>query len=454
MQPIANSCVISTQLKDTPEIFNMSLKFSLQQGLFCTALVTGLACMPLHAQQIEEIDSIVALVDEDVVLRSELDTAIKGIVDRIRSQGGNLPPQDLLEKQVLERLIIRKLQLQRALQTGIRVSDTDIDQAVTSLASQNGLTVMQMRQVIETDGEDFAEFRRNIGEEILGERLRQRIINSMDPISDTEVDILLASEEFAGGEYNISHIMMNLPEGATPAQISDIRNKINDVHAELEDGLDFASAAISYSQSQEALEGGEVGWRDLNSVPRSFSDAIANLRGGQYTVPIRSPAGFHIIKVNDYRERSRVMNNEHHARHILVETNELMTARDAMAQITELRQQIVDGEDFGEIAKEHSDDSTSANLGGDMGWFQSGAYGDRVEQMLEGLEIGQVSEAFQSQVGWHIIESLGEREVDVTEEAIRQRARESIRQSKSDAEVDRYLRQMREEAFVESRLDA
>ncbi|MFT5141157.1 MAG: peptidyl-prolyl cis-trans isomerase SurA [Lysobacterales bacterium] len=432
----------------------MSFKISLQHRVLCAALMAVFLCGPLHAQQIEKIDSIVALVDEDIVLRSELDASIKTIAERITSQGGNLPPQDLLEKQVLERLIIRKLQLQRALQTGIRVSDADIDQAVTGLAEQNGLTVMQMRQVIESDGEDFAEFRRNIGEEILGERLRQRIINSMDEISDTEVDILLVSEEFTSGEYHISHIMMTLPDGATPAHIADIESKINDVHVQLEGGLDFASAAISYSESQEALEGGEVGWRDLNSVPRSFSDAIKNLRASQYTVPIRSPAGFHIIKVNDYRERSRVMAQEHHARHILIETNELITPRDAMEEIRDIRQQIVDGADFDEIAKENSDDTSSANLGGDMGWFQIGAYGERVEQMLVGLEVGQISEPFQSQVGWHIIEKLGDREVDITEAAIRQRARQSIRQSKSDEEVERYLRQMREEAFVESRLEA
>jgi len=432
----------------------MSLKRYFQASLFCTAMLAGLISIPLHAQQIEEIDRIVALVEEDVIMRSELDTAIKGIVDRIRSQGGNLPPQDLLETQVLERLVIRKLQLQRALQTGIRVSDADIDQAVTGLAQQNGLSIMQMRQVIESDGEDFAEFRRNIGEEILGERLRQRIVGSMDPISDTEIDILLASDDFAGGEYNISHIMLNLPEGATPDQIAEMRARSNEIHAQLEDGMDFASAAISYSQSQEALEGGEVGWRDLNSVPRSFADAIQNLRAGQYTVPIRSPAGFHIIRVNDYRDRALVMANEHKARHILIETNELITARDAAEKIRALRQRILDGEDFAEIARENSDDPSSANLGGDMGWFQEGSYGERVEQMLTGLDVNEISEPFQSQVGWHIIEKLGYREIDVTEEAIRQRARESIRQSKADVEVDRFLRQMREEAFVESRLES
>lgn len=422
------------------------LSFSLLIPLLGSKLAT--------AQEIEPIDSIVALVEQDVILRSELDLAIKGIVDRIRATGGNVPPQDLLESQVLERLIIRELQIQRAMQTGIRVSDAEVDQAITTLAQQNGVSVGQMRQVIEADGEDFVEFRRNISEEIMAERLRQRIVNSMEPISDTEVDILLASEEYAGGEYNISHIMLNLPEGATPDQISEVSERITEIHLELENGMDFASAAISYSQSQEALEGGEVGWRDLNSVPRSFSDAIKGLQPGQYTDPIRSPAGFHIIKVNDYRERSRVMAQEHHARHILIETNQLVSPRDAMDKIRELRQSIMDGEDFADIAKEHSDDPTSANLGGDMGWFQRNAFGERVEQMLAGLEEGEISEPFQSQVGWHIIQKLGYREVDVTEQALRERARDSIRRSKQDSEIESYLRQMREEAFVELRVEA
>lgn len=431
----------------------MSLKPLSLIALSGMLLAAGPAVPRAHAQQPStEIDSIVALVEEDVILRSELDTAIQAIVDRIRAQGGNLPPQHLLESQVLERLVLRKLQVQRALQTGIRVSDAEIDRAITGLAQQNGMTVTQMRRVIEEDGEDFAEFRRNIGEELLAERLRQRVVNSMDPISDTEVDIFLASEEFAGGEYHISHIMLNLPEGVTPAEIQETEERINEVYERLEAGLDFTSAAISYSQSQEALEGGEVGWRDLNSVPRAFADAIQDLRPGQYTGPIRSPAGFHIIKVNDYRERSTVISKEHHARHILIETNELVTPRDAMEKIRDIRQQIIDGADFAELARQHSDDPTSANLGGDMGWFQENAYGERIEQMLAGLETGEISEPFQSSAGWHIIEKLGNREVDVTEAAIRQRARDSIRQAKAEAEVERFLRQVREEAFVESRL--
>jgi peptidyl-prolyl cis-trans isomerase SurA len=406
------------------------------------------------AQETQKIDSIVALVDDDIILRSELDLAIKGIVDRIRQQGGDLPPRDLLEKQVLERLIVRRLQLQRAFQTGIRISDTDVDQALMRLSQQNNLTLMQMRQVIEADGEDFAEFRQNIGEEMMTERLRQRVVNGMDPITDTEIEILLASERFNSGEFNISHILIALPEGATPQQISIQESKANNIHQQLEEGLDFASAAISYSESQEALEGGLVGWRDLNSVPVVFSDAIKNLRAGQVTVPIRSPAGFHIVKVNDYRDRSNVMSTEYHARHIMIQTNDLVSPRAAMEQIRAIHSELADGGAFEALARKHSDDISSANLGGDMGWFVPQAYGERMEQTLVAMQDGDISEPFQTENGWHIIERLAVREKDVTDEALRNAARNNLRQQKMDIEIERFLQQMRDEAFVEIRLQS
>jgi len=421
--------------------------------LLSVSLISGLETGAVQAQNTSKIDSIVALVDDDVVLRSELDLAIKGIVDRIRQQGGDLPPQHLIEKQVLERLIIRGLQLQRAFQTGIRISDADIDESLLMLAQQNNISLMQLRQVIENDGEDFVEFRQNIGEEMMTERLRQRVINSMDPITETEIDILLASDRFQSGEYNISHILIALPEGATPQQITMQESKANNVHQQLEEGLDFASAAISYSDSQEALEGGLVGWRDLNSVPVVFSEAIKNLRASQFTVPIRSPAGFHIIKVNDYRDRSQVMATEFHARHIMVETNDLIGPRQAMEQIRDIHKKLIDGEDFGELAKENSDDVSSANLGGDMGWFLPDTFGERWGQTLQAMQDGDISEPFQTEIGWHIIERLGMREKDVTEESMRNTARNNLKQQKMDVEIERFLQQMRDEAFVEIRLD-
>jgi len=398
------------------------------------------------------IDSIVALVDEDVILRSELDMAVAGIVDRIKASGEAMPPQHLLESQVLERLIIREIQVQRALQTGIRISDADIDQALVTLAQQNNMTVQQLRQVIEGDGEDFAEFRRNIGEELMTERLRQRIVASMEPVTESEVDILLASEDHAGGEYNVSHIMIGLPDGPTPAQVEAAQLKADDIYERLVNGLDFASAAISYSDGQEALEGGLVGWRDLNSVPAFFADAIRGLQPGEFTHPIRSPAGFHIIKVNDFREERQVVVKEYHARHIMVEIDELMTPRQAMDTILEIKQKLADGEDFEVLAKEYSDDTTSANLGGDMGWFPPEAYGDRVYQTIIAMKPGEISEPFQTQNGWHIMELLDTREIDRTEEAIRAEARDQIMRVKADQEIEKVLRQFRDEAFVEIRL--
>ena len=398
------------------------------------------------------LDSRVALVDEDIILRSELDLAVSGIVDRIRASGEAMPPMNLLEGQVLERLIMRELQIQRALMTGIRVSDADIDQALITLAQQNGITVQQMRQVIEQDGENFAEFRRNIGEEVMTERLRQRIVASMDPVSDTEVDILLATEDLSGGEYNVSHIMVGLPEGSTPTQIQAAQLKADDIYQRLMDGLDFASAAISYSESQEALEGGLLGWRDLNTVPAFFADAIRDLQPGDIAPPVRSPIGFHIIKVNDYREQRQVVVKEYNARHIMVEVNELVSPRLAMDQIILIKKRLEEGEDFGDLAREFSDDTASANLGGDLGWFPPEAYGERVYQTLLALNPNEISEPFQTEGGWHVIQLLDTRETDRTEEAIRAEARQKIMARKAEQEVDKVLRQFRDEAFVEIRL--
>lgn len=435
-------------------MFHFSFPNALTITLFLLASVTITARLEaqLDSGSIEPIDSIIALVDEDVILRSELDLAIRSIVDRIRDSGEAMPPMDLLENQVLERLIMRELQVQKALQTGIRISDTDIDQALVNLAQQNSITVQQLRQVIEEDGEDFAEFRQNIGEELLTDRLQQRIVNSMDPITDTEVDILLASEDLTGGEYNISHIMVALHDGATPQQIREGQAKIDDVYQRLMDGLDFASAAISYSDSEEALEGGTVGWRDLNSVPTFFADAIRELGPGETTSPIRSPRGFHILKVTDYREQRQVVIEEYHARHIMIEANELISPRAAMDKIAQIKEKLNNNEDFAELAKENSDDPTSANLGGDMGWFPPQAYGERVYQTLIAMQEGETSEPFQTAGGWHIMELLGKREIDRTEEAIRAEARDKIRQRKAEQEVRKVLRQFRDEAFVEIRL--
>jgi peptidyl-prolyl cis-trans isomerase SurA len=275
----------------------------------------------------------------------------------------------------------------------------------------------------------------------------------MDPITETEIDILLASDRFQTGEYNISHILITLPEGATPQQVAAGEATANNVYQQLQEGLDFAAAAISYSGSQEALEGGLVGWRDLNSLPVMFSEAIKNLRAGQMTTPIRSPAGFHIVKVNDYRDRSKVVLTEFNARHIMIKISDLVGPRQAMEQIRDIHKRLNEGEDFGALAREYSDDVTSANLGGDLGWFMPQSYGERFAQTLEALQDGETSEPFQTDGGWHIIERLGTREKDYSEEAIRNAAANNLKQQKADIEIEKFLQEMRDEAYVEIRLD-
>ncbi len=417
------------------------------------ALTVGLALTPRPAPaQTVPLDEIVALVDDDIIMRSELDIAIEGIEQRIRQSGSTPPPQELLEKQVLERLIVRKLQTQRALRTGIRVSDSDIDQAMMNLAQQNNLTVAQLRQVLEQDGENFAEFRKSIGEEIMGERLRQRVVNSMDPVSETEVEIMLASEDFSGGEYDISNLQIGVPDGATPAQIAAAQVRIDEIYKELQEGMSFESAAISFSESQDALEGGRIGWRDLSSLPREFADVLRELQPGQFSEPIRSPAGYHIVMVNDWRESSQIFAEEFRANHILIRINELVDGQEAMQISRGIHDDLENGADFTEMAREFSDDNTSANIGGDLGWFGVQQYGERFAVMLAGLEDGEITEPFQTEVGWHILQRTGFRETDVTSEAMANRARQTIMQRRSESEVEEFIRQMREEAFVEIRL--
>lgn len=402
----------------------------------------------------EPIDEIVAVVEEDVILKSELDLAVEGIQERIRAQGASMPSEDLLRRQVLERLIMRKLQVQNALRTGIRVSDTDIDQALVGLAQQNQISLAEMRTVIESEGEDFSEFRQSVGEELLTERLRQRVVGGMSQISETEVDILLASQDFAGGEYNVSHILVAVPEGATPGQLEAAAEEVREIYQQLEGGMDFASAAISYSDSQDALEGGVVGWRDLNSMPAAFADAIRKLEVGEHSQPLRSPAGFHIVRLNDFRDIQNVTMEEYKARHIMVTPDEVTTPRQAMDQINEIHARLQDGEEFEELAREYSDDETTANIGGDMGWFPPDAYGERVQQTLASLDDGEISQPFQTQAGWHIMQKIGERETDVTEESVRNMARQTIHQRKADQEIQQFLQQMRDEAYVEVRLES
>lgn len=400
----------------------------------------------------EELDSIVAIVEDDVILRSELDSSIATITQQIQAGGGQVPSRGALEKQVMERLVLVELQLQRAEASGIRVSDTEVDESLRRLAQSNGITLTQLRQSLEADGFSYAQFRREMRDEMVTTRLRQRVAASRVEVSETEIDIYLGSQQVDQGEYRISHILIGLPEGATPDQIQQGRDKAMRVYEELEAGLDFATAAVNYSDGQQALEGGDLGWRPANQVPTIFADTIAGMRAGDLARPLRSPSGFHILKVADFRERSQHMVEEYHARHIMVEINELVTSTEALEIVQNVHERVVNGESFDELAKQYSDDNTTANLGGDMGWFQPEAYGPRIGQILASLQEGMLSQPFQTSAGWHILEKLGSREQDRTEAVIRAQARENIRLRKAEEEVELWLRELRDEAYIDMRV--
>jgi len=405
-----------------------------------------------QALSTDPVDRIVAVVDEDVILQSELDRAVGNILAQYAGRPGQLPAREVIERQVLERLITIRLQLARAEQTGIRVNDTELDQSVMRLAQQNNVSLDQLRASLERDGFSYTEFRDTMRDELLVQRLRQRFVQSRVNVTDTEVDILLASESLKRGEVRLSHILVGVPDGASAAQIQAAREKAEMVMKEIDGGLDFASAAIRFSDGQQALEGGDLGWRKYNEVPDAFADQIAGMQPGEVTQPMRGPSGFHILKLVEVREQQQELVREYNARHIMVNTSELVTADDALATVRDIRRRLEAGTDFAELAKEFSDDNTTANLGGDMGWFEIGAYGTRVEQVLGGLDDGELSEPFQTEVGWHLMQRLGTREADVTDERRREQAREIVRNRKAEEEYDLYLRQLRGEAYIENRL--
>lgn len=419
------------------------------------ALSFAFAPSPVRAQATLPVDGIVAIVDEDVILRSELDRAVNNILAQYADQPGQLPPRDVLEKQVLDRLVMVRLQLVRAQDTGIRISDAELTQAIQSVASRNRMTLDQLRGRLAADGLSYEEFRTSLREEMLVERLRQRYVQSRVQVSETEIDQLLAVREIGGPEVRLANILVGLPDGATAEQIATAQQKIQGIKAVIAKGeLDFRAAAIRYSDATNALEGGEIGWRGLDAIPPSFVGMIQAMKPGDVSDPVRGPNGYQLIQLVETREAGQQTVTEYHAQSMMVRVTPTLPSEAARQKVDALRSRIVAGEDFATLVKENSDDTLSRNEGGDMGWFPINAWGTAIGNQLQSLADGELSQPFQSDVGWHVIKRLGTREQDVTEKNRRNQARELIAQRKSEEEFERFLRQIRSEAYVESRLKA
>ena len=422
---------------------------------FLAVTVAGLCwampALPAAAQQMQPLDRIVAVVNEDVILRSELDRALANIRSQYAGQSDQLPPADILERQVLERLVLMRLQVARAQASGIQVSDSELDSAIANIAAQNQLSIGQLTAQLARDGMTMADLRTSVGEEIATQRLRQSFAQGRISVSEGEVDAAMATQA-GSNQYHLAHILVGLPEGATPEQIAAAQKKIEGIKTSLDKGeIAFAAAAVRYSDSPNALEGGDLGWRSVDEIPAAFAQAINGLHAGDVIGPLRGPSGFQLLQLVGTRaagDAAPATATQLQARHILVKGDDA----EAKARLETLRARIAGGADFARLAEENSQDEASADKGGELGWFTQDTYGADFGAQVAALQDGQVSAPFKTAAGWHIVMREGSRQVSAADENLRQRARESIGQRKLGEEWERYLRELRGEAYVDIRL--
>lgn len=413
--------------------------------------------LPAHAQLLtpaapagRSLDRIVAVVNDDVILQSELNDAVASVQQQYAGHTEQLPPMNVLQQQVLNRLVLMRLQIQKAQDQGIHVSDADVDQAIQGVAQQNKLSPEQLRAEVERSGASFAAFREQLADQITVQRLHQNVVQDSVSVTDSEIDNLLSSPTYKAGEVHLAHIQISIPGGADAAAIQTSQTKAEQALAAIHGGMDFNAAAIRYSDAPDALDGGDLGWRRLDEIPPAFADTIASMKPGDVSPALRGPTGFHILKLVDQRQSSRKMVTELHARQILIKPSELLTPAQAEQKAQDLYHRIVDKhEDFATLAKEFSKDDTSANLGGDMGWFPQQAWGQAIATQLGQLKDNEVSQPFQSSAGWHILQRLGERQSDQTVQIERDQARQAIGTRKSEQTYDDYLRDLRSNAYVD-----
>jgi peptidyl-prolyl cis-trans isomerase SurA len=435
------------------------MKKTLIRLLACVAACAGLLA-PTYAAQAPRspvvLDRIVAVVNDEVITRHELEDRMKVAVRQLNQQGTPLPPRDVIQRQLLERLVTDRVQLQFAKETGLRVDDNDLDRAIGRIAQDNKLTVEQMREVLTRDGVPYAKFRDDVRTEITLARLREREVENKIVVAESEVDNFLTTQQGQTGkpeEYNISHVLVVVPEQASPEQIQSRRERAEQALAQLKSGADFRQVAAAYSDAPDALQGGSLGWREGERLPAIFHDAVKALKPGEISGVLRSSNGFHILKLNEKRNtEAPLMVQQTHARHILIKTNEIVSESEARSRLRTLKERLDNKADFAELARVHSDDASAAR-GGDLGWLSPGDTVPEFERAMDALKPGEISEPVQSPFGWHLIQVLERRNQDMSQERVRLMARQALRARKSDEAYQEWVRQLRDRAYVETRLE-
>ena len=403
-----------------------------------------------------KLDRIIAVVDREVITEAELENRIRIVLGQIEKQNAQQPPREVLQKQVLERLISDRLQLQLAAQTGLRVDDNQLDKTIERIAEQNKLGVAEFRAALESDGISFRKFREDIRSEIILARLREREVDNRINVTEAEIDNFLTTQSSRGeirDEYELAHILVRTPEDSTPEQLQKLRAKAEEALAKLQSGTDFAQVSASYSDAPNALEGGMLGWKPSSQLPSLFAEAVNALQPGQNTPILRSPNGFHILKlINRRGGSSPLVIQQTHVRHILIKPSEVVSEDDARRRLEDLRERLQNNGSFEELARQYSEDGT-ASKGGELGWVNPGDTVPEFEKAMNGLQPGQISEPVRTQFGWHIIQVIERRTQDMSKEAARLKARQEIRARKSDEAYQDWLRELRDRAYVEYRLE-
>ena len=412
---------------------------------------------PRPAPRVQLVDRIVAVVGKEVVTMSELADRRDYAERQLRRQGTPLPDRALLERQILERLITDKAQLQLARDSGIRVEEAQLDRTIDRIAEQNRLSLPEFRQSLEKDGVAFERFREEVRQQIVMQRLREREVDDRIEVTDAEIDQFLADAKAGAGtrsEYNIAHVLIRLPDQASPEQIDAARKKAEQARADALAGVDFAKVAASYSDAPDALQGGAMGWRSEDRLPELFAGTVRGMKAGEVSGVLRSPGGLHVLKLLDRRgSEEGAPVQQTHARHILIRTSEVVSEADAQRRLRDLRERIVTGgADFGELARVNSADG-SASRGGDLDWLLPGDTVPEFERAMNALKIGEVSQPVKTPFGWHLIQVLERRAAGLTPERRRMQARLTIKERKSDDAYQDWLRQLRDRTYVELRLE-
>jgi peptidyl-prolyl cis-trans isomerase SurA len=433
---------------------------------FVAAVVCGCAVFLFQAEagaQTRELatkgvllDRVAAVVNDGVVLASELNDQMAIVSERLKQQKLELPPENVLRQQVLERLVLQQIEIQRADKAGLKVPDETLNSALSEVAQRNNIPLSQLPEALQQQGIDYAAYREDMRKELTLGLLRQRDVLQRIAITPHEIDQYLEKQAklpSADEEYNVSHILIAVPQEATPAQLDAAAKQAQDVYTRAKNGEDFAKLALAYSKSQTALEGGALGWRKGGELPTFLADTIAKLKPGEVSEPLRTPTGFHIIRLNDVRGgSSKALENQVHVRHILMKTTELADDATVRQKLNTLRDRILKGEDFAGLAQVNSEDPGSAAQGGDLGWTGPGTFVPEFEAAIANLKDGEISQPFHTQYGWHIAQVLGRRQFDNTDEIKRRQAIEAIRASRADEETELWLRRLRDEAYVEYKL--